>query len=259
MSDFLSNPANVQEDRPEISALAHTVVSLMQDNTKRKVERHLQAMTDHLVLRVRAPGPFAADKLVSELLSDGLHADDLIDVCIPAAARVLGAMWCEDQLNFAEVTIGSARLQGLLSLLAPPWSVPSDGDSEPAIAIVLPDGETHTLGVHVITAQLRRKNASVRLLFGPTTATLLRILRNDPFDGVFFSCTRKSKLPAIAEMMTRIKSSFTRPPALILGGLALTSAEKEAKASRADLVTDNALAAFEFCRRRMKTDPPKVR
>lgn len=259
MSDFLSNPANVQEDRPEISALASSVVSLMQTTSKRKSERHMKTLIDHLVSRVSMPGPFVAEKLVSELLADGLHVDDIIDDCIPAAAVVLGTMWCEDEMNFAQVTIGTARLQGLLSLLAQRWSPQPDNFAEPAIVIVIPDGDTHTLGAHVITAQLRRLNASVRLMFGPSPATLLRVLRNDPFDGVFFACPREIKLSAIAEMITRIKSSLDAPPPIIVGGLALTSAQKDATETGADLVTGDARTAFQYCRSRMNSDPPKVR
>lgn len=259
MSEFLSNPANVQEDRPEISALANSVMSLMQNTTKRNAERHMQSMAGHLVEQIRAPGPFQAQKLISELVSHGLHVDDIIDLCIPSAARQLGEMWCSDEMNFAEVTIGSSRLQGLLSLLAPPWDDAQDAGGDPAILIIVGDGDTHTLGAHVITAQLRRRNASVRLLFGPTSATILRVLRNDPFDGVFFCCPRASCLPAIAEAMKRIRSSNTRTPPLIIGGLALTSAGKEAKALGADLVTDDALAAYQYCTSRMSSDPPTVR
>lgn len=226
MSDFLSNPANVQEDRPEISALASSVVSLMQTTSKRKSERHLKSLIDQTINRVCMPGPFVAEKLISELQADGLRVDDIIDDCIPAAAAALGTMWCEDEMDFAQVTIGTARLQGMLSLLAESWSTEPATLTEPAIVIVVPDGDTHTLGAHVITAQLRRMNASVRLMFGPSPATLLRVLRNDPYDGVFFTCPREIKMAAIAEMITRIKSSLDAPPPLIVGGLALTSSQK---------------------------------
>ena len=259
MSDFLSNPATAQDDRPEISALAGTVVSLMRDKSERKAERHLRDMTDLLLERVRAPGPFSVEKLVAEMLASGLHTDQIIDICIPWAAREMGEMWCSDQMGFAEVTIGSSRLQGLLTVLAPPWGNAPGDDNDPALVLVIPEGDTHTLGPHVVTAQLRRMNVSVRVIFGPSCAALPRILRSDPYDGVFFSCSRQSKLETIAEMISRVKSSVTGAPPTILGGLVLELAEKESEKVGADFMTNNARAALQFCRSQMETGASKAR
>lgn len=251
MSDFLSNPANAQDDRPEISALAGAVVSMMRDTSQRKAERRLSEQSLWLAERTRAPGPFSSERCVAELLAVGLSATDIVDHCIPAAARDLGQLWCTDQLGFAEVTIASARLQGLLSLLAPPWATAPSDEEEPAIVLVIPAGDTHTLGPHVVTAQFRRRNASVRLIFGPSASSLTRVLKDDPYDGVMFSCSRRSNLESIAEMITRIRSSLIPPPPIIIGGLVLELEEAQTRQAGADIVTNDAQVALEYCRTRM--------
>ena len=105
-------------------------------------------------------------QVVSEMRAAGISLEDIVDHYVPEVARRLGRLWCEDGLGFADVTIGSARLQGLLRDLSVQLHYPQDRRNESGVAVVVLAEEYHTLGAMVMTTQLRRLGISVRLMLG---------------------------------------------------------------------------------------------
>ncbi|MCE0506246.1 MULTISPECIES: cobalamin B12-binding domain-containing protein [unclassified Roseivivax] len=252
MSDYLSNPSTCDEQTTDISALAGEVVAVLRDNTARRAERSLRDAAQRLGRRARATGPFRPEAALGELAQAGFTPDDVIDRCIPAAARELGALWVSDQLSFAEVTIGTARLQGLLTRLIPDWDVRAECARAPSLALIIPEGDTHTLGLHVVTAQLRRRGAAVRLFLSPDAMLLPGELARLGFDGILVSASRESSLDVAGRMIARLRHSYSAPPPIILGGLALDLYPGAASRAGADLVSNDAAAALGYCRGRMK-------
>ena len=247
MSDFLTSPTTSPEDRPDVSALAGSVVSMLRDSNRFRGERRILEVAEMLERRVLQKGMFSSEDTVAEALLSGLNRDDIVDRCIPIAARSLGAAWCEDDLSFADVTIGSARLQGLLSVLAPPLHSEDNDIRNPSLLLVIPEGDTHTLGPHVVGAQLRRRAASVQMLFAPSTDMLGDALRADPYDGVLFSCSRPQTLSGIGKMISSLKHSIPVAPPTILGGLVLDLVPNPNELAGADLATNDAVEALRYC------------
>ena len=87
-------------------------------------------------------------------------ADHFVDALLPEVAWRLGEMWLQDRVGFADVTIAAARLQSALREVDPG----PDLASGPLVAVVVPQGETHTLGAAVAAWRLRRAGASVMLV-----------------------------------------------------------------------------------------------
>jgi MerR family transcriptional regulator, light-induced transcriptional regulator len=82
----------------------------------------------------------------------GIRREDIADFYVPEVARRLGAAWCEDRTSFADVTVGTARLQGLLREIGPDWfSDARLGDRPPVcVLVVVSRDEFHTLGAMVL-------------------------------------------------------------------------------------------------------------
>ncbi|MDU8910952.1 hypothetical protein RXV88_06675 [Aestuariicoccus sp. MJ-SS9] len=234
--------------RPDVSALASAVISVLSEKADEGASTIRASVVHKLVESSLRDGAFNADMLLHDLKDNRLCANQIVDIYIPQAARVLGDMWCDDIISFAKVTIATARLQGLLTLLAPPWAakLSEDGD-DINVLMVLQAGDTHTLGPHVATAQLRRLGASVRILFGPDIRSLLASMADEPYDLVMFSCSRTDALETIAKMVQGIKTGLDAPPPLALGGLVLDLADRVKEKTGVDLVTDDVKVAFKLC------------
>ncbi|MDA7423363.1 cobalamin B12-binding domain-containing protein [Thalassococcus lentus] len=242
------------ETRPDVSALATAVISVLNDKPDSAAQSLRGSVVRKLVKSTLRDGAFNAEMLLNDLEDNRLAPDQIVDIYIPAAARELGVMWCDDMIGFAKVTIATARLQGLLTLLAPPWSAkPAVSNEAVNTLLVLQANDSHTLGPHVATAQLRRLGASVRLLFGPDEGTLARVLEDEHYDLVMFSCSRTDALATIAKMVKRIRAEREKSPPIALGGLVLELTDRIKEKTGVDLVTADVKVAFKLCdKKRLK-------
>ncbi|SLN58118.1 B12 binding domain protein [Roseivivax jejudonensis] len=231
--------------RAEIATLAGTVVSLLNGATPRRAATRVEAGAQILYDATRPGLPFAATPTLAQLHALGLGAADIVDGCIPAAARRLGSDWLGDRLGFADVSIASARLQGLLPQLSPPGG--PDGaalDEVRTALIVLAPDDTHTLGVHVAAAQLRRAGVSVAILFGPDRAALRDALARDDRDIVLFSCGLSERLPYITKMSAVLRDETDSGALSVLGGNVLDRHDDLGERTGVDLVTNDVRAAL---------------
>lgn len=248
------------EARPDISALASSVLSSLSDKSDEAARTIRASVVRKMVKATLRDGTFDADVLLNDLNDNRLGPDQIVDVYIPEAARLVGEMWQEDTIGFAQVTIASARLQGLLTALAPPWAeAASDHLDTISTLLILDAHDTHTLGPHVATAQLRRMGATVRILFGPDHQTVSRVLAEDSFDMVMFSCSRPAALIGIARMVKRIRALSDDAPPIALGGLVLNLADKVKERTGVDLVTSDVQVAYKLCDRKRRKIRPMAR
>lgn len=242
------NRTSIEEGRPVISALASTVLSVLSDKGEEGAQTIRNSVVRKLVDVALEPGTFNAEKLLSDLKDRRISAEQIVDIYIPQAARELGQMWVEDVIGFAKVTIATARLQGFLTLLAPPWAVkPSGFEDSLNVLLLLQGNDSHTLGPHVATAQMRRVGASVRILFGARDDTILRALSEEDYDMVLFSGSRTDALATIAKLVKRIRTGILAPPPLVLGGIVLGLTDSVKEKTGVDLVTNDVKVALKLC------------
>jgi methanogenic corrinoid protein MtbC1 len=241
--------------RREFSALASTVISVLSDKPATPAQTIRGAVVRKLVKATLRDGAYDAEVLLDDVLDGRVSSDQVVDIYIPEAARELGLMWLDDTITFARVTIASSRLQGLLTLLAPPWSAQFDDAADDINTLmILTAGDTHTLGPHVATAQLRRAGAAVRVLFAPSADSVLRLLEEDHYELVMFSCSRTESLATVAQVVRRMRTGLTGTPPIALGGLVLNHADKLKELTGVDIVTNDIKVAFRLCdKKRPKT------
>ena len=246
-NDNNSDDRGIESERPNVSALASAVISSLNDRSEVAMQSIRAGVVRKLVKATLRDGAFNAEMLLRDLQDQRVVPDQIVDIYIPAAARELGVMWCDDAIGFAKVTIAAARLQGLLTVLAPPWSARTSDTGDTAnILLILQANDTHTLGPHVATAQLRRLGASVRLLFGPDSQTVTQLLNEEHYDLVMFSCSRTDSLATIAKMVKRIKTELSAIPPIVLGGLVLNLTDRVKDKTGVDMVTDDVKVAFKL-------------
>lgn len=253
-NDNSTDDRGIEDERPDVTALASAVISTLNDRSEIALQSIRTSVVRKLVKATLRDGAFNAEVLLRDLQDQRVISDQIVDIYIPAAARELGVMWSDDAIGFAKVTIASARLQGLLTLLAPPWSARTHEPGEGINALlILQPNDSHTLGPHVATAQLRRLGASVRLLFGPDSETVVQLLNEEDYNLVMFSCSRTDSLATIAKMVKRIRAELNTVPPIVLGGLVLNLTDRVKDKTGVDMVTGDIKVAFKLCdKKRLK-------
>ncbi|MGJ8621793.1 MAG: cobalamin-dependent protein [Yoonia sp.] len=199
---------------------------------------------------VLSPAPEDAVNAVKELVGNGVRPVDLADFYIPTIARKLGAHWCEDELSFAAVTIGTSRLQAMLRCLGPSWSGECDGrPNAPSVLVVVPHEIYHTLGAIVLSGQLRRKGLSVKLLLGGAPSAVSERVANTTYDAVFISSSRGESLESLRRIVDAVHAAIQDPPPIVIGGtiLEVETAETITALTKADHATKYPDEAIRLC------------
>lgn len=207
--------------------------------------------TERLYQAAMSSDPLACSRVARDLISSGLHADQICDVYIPAVARRMGEDWVEDEMSFSRVTIGSARLQFLLREIGPgPSDDPKWDDTAEteSILLILTADADHTLGILVLAHQLRRRGFSVRMLLGESRQKILETVESQKFDAIFLSATMADSLDSLHDVVTDLRTSSKRLPPVILGGYVVEQAGRDAlEVTGVDKVTNDLGEALEFC------------
>ncbi len=183
----------------------------------------------------------------------GVSPEDMADYYIPAVARDLGAQWCTDELGFAEVTIGSARLQAMLRELGESWTADHGMNPDAStVLLVVADGVHHTLGAFVLSGQLRRKGLSVRLLLGATPQNINESFELTQFDAVFISSNIGDNLESLRKIVDSIRTSRGNPPPVVIGGTLLETNADVVALTGTDYIAKTVDEAIALCNLRTK-------
>lgn len=141
----------------------------------------------------------------------------LATLYIPEVARMLGTGWNEDRLSFVEVTIGTARLEGLLHEVGPHIGVRKAEVALSAL-ILVPQAEQHTLGAYVLALDLRRAGHEVTIRIAPTAAELTQVVHATRFDRVLISVACQSGLMSSAALIKTLRLVSRSPLRILVGG-----------------------------------------
>lgn len=194
--------------------------------------------------------PETAKQVIHDLIANGVTAVDLADFYIPEVARKLGDQWCIDELSFATVTIGSARLQSMLRSLGPDWSGERTGKTATAsILLVVPQEVYHTLGALVLGGQLRRKGMSVKLVLGGKPQDVANHVESAHYDCVFLSSSRGETLESLRRLVEAVKTATLTPLPVVIGGtiLEVEPIETITALTGADFATSIPEEALRLC------------
>ena len=167
--------------------------------------------------------------VLSAMARAGISWAEVADIYIPTVARRLGDAWCDDTLSFAEVTIGSARLQAMLREFGPEWSEEVRSDPlAPNVLLINPREDNHTLGAMVVAGQMRRARVSVRLSLGEHDEVVMDHVATKRFDAVLISASGSVRLESVRDLVKKIRMAARPVPPLVLGGTILDT-DRDAK------------------------------
>ena len=199
------------------------------------------------------PAPY--QQLVVRLIANGLSSEDLLDRVIPETARLLGEEWLSDERSFAEVTIGTSRLQQTVRTIGARHE--RDGLSAPTghrALLILPEAEQHSLGSFIIANQLRRRGVWVQIVFDCETDNLNALLEDHPCSMIGLSLGSEQSLDCAPKLVSKIRSIKPQVPVVLGGSVLAQTPSKDAKTIGADYIAATADDALDFCQIAMPHD-----
>ncbi|MGX9355957.1 cobalamin B12-binding domain-containing protein [Roseobacteraceae bacterium S113] len=221
-----------------VEGLALEVVSLLKRQTRPYAKIRVSVL-DKLITQILTRGLFDAERVAAMMRAQRLTDMETVDAYIPNAARRLGQLWSEDIVGFAEVSIGTARLQALAHEISGKWTLDAEGSMfrSADLTIATLQGEDHTLGAVTLCTLLRRKGHNVDLRLGVTPKALLAELKSGRQDALMLSCSRPEGLASLARVIQDARNHLEKTPVLAVGGVVLEHAADIKEQTGADLVT----------------------
>ncbi|MEM1375198.1 MAG: cobalamin B12-binding domain-containing protein [Pseudomonadota bacterium] len=227
-----------------VEAFASQVLSLVAANSQVARGTFRQDLVSELIAAVQAYDDAPRSAVLERFRAAGIGPATIVDRYLPAAARELGAAWCEDNMSFADVTIGSARLQSMLrDLRAPQVTDPS----APSVLIVVPQDAYHTLGATVVADQLRRMGIAPQTAMGIAPIDLAELVESHDFNAVMISAAMSERLETLRELVNCVRNASRAPVPIIVGGTVTEKDTDIRTLTGADYVSNNPEEALQAC------------
>jgi len=232
-------------NRVVIQALSSLIPVGQADPLSRKP---LESYVGQMFEAVQAPKIDALSEAVKDMRRATIGSALIAEIYVPAVARRLGEAWVADALDFGAVTIGCARLQGLLWKLEKDWAVPvrSPSNTPPAYLVGVLRGGQHTLGATILAGQLRHRGMSVSLDLELTPDGLLRHVINQQLSGILLSAASRDDLAPLSELVN-ISRKQNRNTPVIIGGSMMEFSDSIQQQTGADFVTSSVHDVLWYC------------
>lgn len=211
-------------------------------------------LADDVVLLAEHCMAGAADRitqLVEAMIRAGLREEEIAELYVPAAARLMGTWWTDDRVGFADVTVGCASLSRLLRVLDGAAGVRRGSEPQAASVLVMTTlNAQHTLGASVLAQTLRRRGLVTKLWMGAAPRAARQMLRDAAFDAVMISVSSGEPLDQVRRLVEAAKLGHACPP-IVIGGSIVGTVEGGAAELRArtgaDFVTNDPSEALRLC------------
>lgn len=178
---------------------------------------------------------------LSVLQARGVSLDALYSGYLAGAAKELGRRWDEDELSFADVSLGMTRLQRLLRELGPAYVGPGRGGAAnaPLAFVAAAPGERHIFGPVMFADQLRRLGWQVRLELSGDPAETAHAARAAHPAAIGVSAGSRVVQAELAALIAALREAAPGAP-VVLGGAWTTTDPAAAASVGADRVAANA-------------------
>lgn len=190
---------------------------------------------------------------VKGLFQSDLTPQDILTRLIPETARRMGDHWQTNKLSFAEVTIGTARLQQVLHTRTRDLEYPETNGAA-RILLVVPQPEQHTLGAHVAAHIWRNHSVHVEMALGESPANIALRVKNKHFSAVCVSVSARRNLAwaqAVVESIRKVAHGNTK---VFVGG-GVTALGSDIKAlTGCDVVCKDPMEVLAACGLDQKQD-----
>ena len=242
----------------EIARLAARAIAVLlreRDTQRATVEARLMLLCDAFL----SERDETRHAVLGRMRRDGIPVDDLIDLVLPEVARFMGRRWAEDDISFADVTIGAARLQESVRLLATGTGRGegrrmADDAARPKVRrpakrvlLVVPRPEHHTLGVFVVADQLHRRGYETDIAVDMHPRQVAEMVLNRRYCMVGITASGRRALASARELVETIRASVRRVTPIVLGGSIVAGGSNLKAQTGVDHVVRDVESALRLC------------
>ncbi len=197
-----------------------------------EVQAMVHALVDDSDDRIRA--------LVQQLRARRVAVSTIFLELLTPAARELGALWEDDRVDFATVTVSLGRLQRLLRELSPDFGGevqhPHHGRR---VLLTQPDSEQHMFGLSMVAEFFRREGWDVLGGVAGVGIDATAWVGRDWFDAVGFSIGSEQALGWLRDTIAQVRRvSRNRSVVVLVGGPIFSLHPQWAADVGADATTD---------------------
>ncbi len=199
------------------------------------------------LLLAREAGPASA--FVETLMLRGVPLEAVYLELVAPAARRLGSLWDDDQVDFLQVTLGLCRLHQLLRGLGPECSVAAPPLPSSRALLASLAGDHHTLGLRVVGDLLRRRGWAATDLPAAPEAEIVAAVRRENFDLFGLSVACDAGIGHAAHLVAAVRR-VSRNPAIrvLVGGPAFAGRPERVTEVGADATARDGLEAAALAR-----------
>ncbi|WP_133065508.1 cobalamin B12-binding domain-containing protein [Niveispirillum lacus] len=212
-------------------------------------DRRYDAALDAFCTQVVQPGMRAAALLELMRRAIPVSQPDIVFVLfIEAAARQLGRKWIDDDCDFVDITIGTARLQEIIRLLSFQFRGRTARTWVPFVVLLTPVGEQHTLAQHILGLLFDAMGWSSQILEGKDLqgAGLKSAVRRADMICIGWSTQRLKQEFADLVGLIRSAAPASRTP-IVAGGSAALEFVDFLVALGIDCICDSVYSASRIC------------
>lgn len=230
--------------RVALQALSYVAPTLQQGDYVRKP---LESYLSQLYQALLRPRIDSFNDIIIGMRKAHIGNAVIVESYVPPLANRLGADWAADVLDFAAVTIASARLQSLVKRLEVVWEAPEGtiGDVRPACLVGVPYGVQHTLGSTILVSQLRQSGVYVQFCMEISCDKLREEMSRQSFAAVMLSVSGEGHLDLVRSLVA-CSHDESRSTPVIIGGTVLEEATNVQEYTGADFATSDVREAMIF-------------
>ncbi len=215
--------------------------------------RHAESVDFACALLERSPAP--ARHIVDAHIERGVRLESIFLNLFTPAARYLGELWENDQINFSQVTLCVWRLQSMLHDLSPSFHAGS-GSAELArtaerriLMATLPD-QQHTFGLSMLSEFFRREGWVVLSIPSPEPGETQAALSRHWFDVLALSASMDYEVDALMKTIKAARKTSQNPRlSVMVGGPLFLRQPELAEQIDADGVSTDAIDALLLAER----------
>lgn len=227
-----------------VTTLAERALTLVASNTNVSRSHPDPNLIATLIKATLDTNEETRHQIIQDAVKSGVSPAVLVDIYIPAIARILGDEWFLDNASFADVTIGTARLQAMVRDLD---DLIEHRQPHAGVLMIVLENCYHTLGAVVATSQLRRNGISVRLSIGQNAKTIKNLFETSDFDAVMISASLTARLEIIRNLVKHIRNKGNGSTPVVIGGTILEQQTDVKTLTGADYTLTDPIKAAEQC------------
>lgn len=250
MAEQMKMSAEMKVAMPIVDALVFRALSVVATRSSKPSPGICEDVLNRLYYASADLSANKVERVIKDILRSGVSAEMISDVYIPLVARKMGEEWANDEMNFASVTIGTARLQSAIRFLSTCWAVavPYDCETEmQSVAVIVAQDTFHTLGAVILCGQLRRMGISVKLMMGASREEILSVFKGSHYAAALISSSGSEPPETLANIVKNIRCSAPVCPPIVIGGNIVNLGVDIKALTGADFVTSDPDAALDYC------------